>query len=191
MLLLLNSHHLPSKEEIQKDDYQKKSVFHQQRLDIYLILICTNIALLLHYYVIRRSERKLLLLAPYASLCFFFFFKDNISIIEHYNKHNKSWVSLKTSYNIFELLRPSDAIQANKEMTKDSNDHSHYEKSSQLPSENPTKDLTDLTRRRNGQRPKHQMFFLLVFLTIKQVVNKSDSVQGSKWQDRLEYVHIA
>jgi len=69
-----------------------------------------------------------------------------------------------------------DTIQANKKMTKDSHDHSHYEKSSQLSSEDPTKDLTNLTRRRNGQRPEHQMFFLLVFLRIKQVVNKLDSL---------------
>jgi len=63
----------------------------------------------------------------------------------------------------------NDTIQANKEMTKDSHDHSHYEKSSQLSSE-------DLTRRRNGQTPEHQMFFLLVFLRIKQVVNKLGSL---------------
>jgi len=61
-------------------------------------------------------------------------------------------------------------------MTKNSNYYSHYEKSSQLSSENPTKDLKDLTRRRNGQRPEHQMFFLLVFLIIKQVVNKFGSL---------------
>jgi len=61
-------------------------------------------------------------------------------------------------------------------MTKDLNYHSHYEKSSQLSSEDLTKDLADLTRRRNGQRPEHQMFFLLVFLRIKQVVNKLGSL---------------
>jgi len=63
-------------------------------------------------------------------------------------------------------LGGNDTIQANKEMTKDSNYHSHYDKSSQLSSEDPTKDLADLTRRRNGQRPKCQMFFLPVFLRI-------------------------
>jgi len=52
-----------------------------------------------------------------------------------------------------------DASQVNKKMTKDANDHSHYEKSSQHASE-------DLTRGRNGQRPEHLMFFLLVFLII-------------------------
>jgi len=61
-------------------------------------------------------------------------------------------------------------------MIKDSHDLSHYEKSSQLSSEDPTKDLADLTRRRNWQRPEHQMFFLLVFLRIKQVVNKLGSL---------------
>ena len=39
-----------------------------------------------------------------------------------------------------------------------------------------TKDLADLTRRRNGQRPEHQMFFLLVFLIIKEAVNKLGSL---------------
>jgi len=34
----------------------------------------------------------------------------------------------------------------------------------------------DLTRRRNGQRPEHLMFFLLVFLRIKHVVNKLGSL---------------
>jgi len=70
----------------------------------------------------------------------------------------------------------SDTIQAHKEMTKDSNYHSHYEKLSQLSSEDPTKNLVDLTRRRNRQRPEHQMFFLLVFLRIKQVLNKLGSL---------------
>jgi len=60
-----------------------------------------------------------------------------------------------------------DTIQANKKMTKDSNYHSHYEKSSQLSSEDPTKDLADLIKRRDGQRPEHRMFFLLIFLRIK------------------------
>ena len=71
---------------------------------------------------------------------------------------------------------PPDTIQANKEMTKDSHDHSHYEKSSQLSNEDPTKDLANLTRRRNGQRPEHQMFFLLVLLKIKHVVNNLGSL---------------
>jgi len=58
-------------------------------------------------------------------------------------------------------------------MTKDANYHAHNEKSSPLSSE-------DFTRGRNGQRPEHLMFFLLVFLRIKQVVNKLDSLEGSK-----------
>ena len=78
-----------------------------------------------------------------------------------------------TNYNLVNTL--CDTIQANKEITKDSNYHSHYEKSSQLSSENTSNDLSNLTRKRNGQRPEHQMFFLLVFLRIKQVVNKLGS----------------
>jgi len=54
-------------------------------------------------------------------------------------------------------------------MTKDANYHSHYEKSSPLSRE-------DLSRGRNGQRPEHLMFFMLVFLRIKQVVNKLASL---------------
>jgi len=69
-----------------------------------------------------------------------------------------------------------DIIQASKDMTKDSHDHSHYEKSSQLSNEDPAKDLADLTKRRNGQRPEHQMFFLLFFLKIKHVLNNLGSL---------------
>jgi len=61
-------------------------------------------------------------------------------------------------------------------MTKDA----HYEKSSQQSSEDLTKDLTDLIRGRNGHKPEHLMFFLLVFLRINQVVNKLGSLEGSK-----------
>jgi len=56
-----------------------------------------------------------------------------------------------------------DANQTNKEMTKDA----HYEKSSQQSSEDLTKDLANLTRGRNGHKPDHLMFFLLVFLKNK------------------------
>ena len=56
----------------------------------------------------------------------------------------------------------TDIIQVNKEMTKASRDNSHYEQSSQQSSQYPTKDLADLTRRRSGHRPEHQMFFLPV-----------------------------
>jgi len=48
-------------------------------------------------------------------------------------------------------------------MTKDA----HYEKSSQQSSEDFTKDLADLARGRNGHKPEHLMFFLLVFLKNK------------------------
>ena len=67
-------------------------------------------------------------------------------------------------------------IQVNKEMTKVLRDHSHFEQSSQQSSQVPTKDLVDLTKRRSGHRPEHQMFFLLVFLKIKNVVNNLGSL---------------
>jgi len=63
-------------------------------------------------------------------------------------------------------------------MTKDSRDNSHREQSSQQSSQDPTKDQTDLTRRRNGHRPEHQMFFLLVFLKDKNMFVKK---LGSLW----------
>jgi len=63
-------------------------------------------------------------------------------------------------------------------MTKDSHDHSHYEKSSQLSCEDPAKDLADLARRRNGQRPEQKMLFLLVLLRIKQVVTNWAHFRG-------------
>ena len=68
-----------------------------------------------------------------------------------------------------------DTIQVDKKMTKDSRDHSHYEQSSQQTSQNPTNDLMDLTRGRTGHRLEHQMFFLLVLLNIKHVVNNLGS----------------
>jgi len=49
--------------------------------------------------------------------------------------------------------RGHDTNQDNKKMAKDA----HYESSSQHSSE-------DLTRGRNGKRPEHLKFFLLVFL---------------------------
>jgi len=68
-------------------------------------------------------------------------------------------------------LKPKghDTNQDNKKMTKDA----HYERSSQHSSEN-------LSRGRNGQRPEHLKFFLLVFLRIKQVVNNLGAYWGSK-----------
>ena len=73
-------------------------------------------------------------------------------------------------------MKGSDTNQANKEMTKDACYHSHYKKSSQHLSEDLTKDLADPTRGRNGQKPEHLMFFLMVFLRIKKVVNKLGSL---------------
>jgi len=61
-------------------------------------------------------------------------------------------------------------------MTKDAQDHSYYEKSSQQTSEDLTKDLADLTRERNGHKPEHLLFFMLVFLRIKQDVNNLGSL---------------
>jgi len=69
-----------------------------------------------------------------------------------------------------------DTIQVDKKMTKDSRDHLHYEQSSQQSNQDPTKDLMNLTRRRTGHRPEHQMFFLLVFFKIKHVVNNLGSL---------------
>jgi len=54
-------------------------------------------------------------------------------------------------------------------MTKDA----HYERSSQHSSD-------DLTSGRNGQRPEHLKFFLMVFLRIKQVVNNLGSLWAFK-----------
>jgi len=61
-------------------------------------------------------------------------------------------------------LKPGghDANQANKEVTKDANNHLHSKKSSQHTT-------GDLTRGRIGQRPEHLKLCLLVFLRIKQV----------------------
>jgi len=64
------------------------------------------------------------------------------------------------SLKIFSCRNRCDTSQSNKKMTKDVNDHLHYEKSSQHTSE-------DLIRGRNGQRSEHLMFFKLVFLIIR------------------------
>jgi len=58
------------------------------------------------------------------------------------------------------------------EMAKDAQHHSYYEKSCQS---------KDLNRGRKGlHKPGHLMFFMLVFLRIKQVVNKLGSLERSK-----------
>jgi len=66
------------------------------------------------------------------------------------------------------------SLQASKKMTKDANYHSHSKKSSQHSSEDLTNNLANLTKGRNRQRPEHLM--LLVFLRIKEVVNKLGSL---------------
>jgi len=73
----------------------------------------------------------------------------------------------------------SDTIQLAKKMTKDSRENSHCEQSFQQLSQDPTKDRTDLTRRRTGHRSKYQMFFHLIFLKDKNIfVNKLGSLWG-------------
>jgi len=74
-----------------------------------------------------------------------------------------------------------DTIQVAKKATKDLRNNSHCEQSSQQSSQGPTKYHTDLTRRRTWHRPKHQLFFLLVFLEDKNMfVNNFGSLLGSK-----------
>jgi len=72
--------------------------------------------------------------------------------------------------------RQFDTNHANKEMTKEAHYYSNHEKPSQQSSEDLIKDLANLTRGRNGEKPKHLMFFLLVLLRIKQLVNKLGSL---------------
>ena len=83
------------------------------------------------------------------------------------NKLTMLFAEFLNSRSISLQLGGHDAIQVAKKMTKDSRDKSHCEQSSQQSSQNPTKYHTDLTRRRIGLRPEHQMFFLLVFFKIK------------------------
>jgi len=85
-------------------------------------------------------------------------------------------------------LKPGghDASQANKKMTNDANDHSNYEKSSQHANK-------DLTRGRNGQRPEHLMFFLLVSLIISICLHKillrfSQKKTVDLWKQPVDFV---
>jgi len=72
-----------------------------------------------------------------------------------------------------------DTIQVAKKMTKHSRDNSHCDQSSQQSSQGPTKYQTDLSRKRTGHRPEHQLFFLLVFLKDKNIfVNNLGSLYG-------------
>jgi len=58
----------------------------------------------------------------------------------------------------------SDTNQVPMKMTKEEKDKAqHGEQSSQQIIQDPTKDLMDSTRG-DGHKPKHQLFFLLVFL---------------------------
>jgi len=60
-----------------------------------------------------------------------------------------------------------DTTQLDKEITKDTKITSQLSQLSLHPRQDPTKLQKDLSRRRTGHRPKHQMFFLLVFLKDK------------------------
>ena len=60
-----------------------------------------------------------------------------------------------------------DTTQLAKQMTKDTRDTSHFDKSSQHTRQGSTKYRKDLIIRRNRHKPEHQMFFLLVFLQDK------------------------
>jgi len=51
-------------------------------------------------------------------------------------------------------------------MTKEAKDKAHGEQSSQQTIQDPTKDLMDPTIR-DGHKPNHQFFFILIFLKDK------------------------
>jgi len=61
----------------------------------------------------------------------------------------------------------SDTTQLDKEITNDTIDTSQLSQSSQHPRQCPTKLQKNLSRRRTGLKPEHQMFSLLVFLKDK------------------------
>jgi len=63
--------------------------------------------------------------------------------------------------------RVSDTTHLDKQMTKETTNTSQLSQSSQHPRQGPTKLQKDLSRRRTGHRPEHQMLFLLVFLKDK------------------------
>jgi len=87
--------------------------------------------------------------------------------ILYVNKLSMLFARVLNSKSNYLQLGGHDIIQEDKQMTKDSRDNSHGEQSSHQSSQSPTKDLTDLTIRRTGHTPEHQLFFLLVFLKIK------------------------
>ena len=62
-----------------------------------------------------------------------------------------------------------DTTQLAKQMTKDTRGTSHFDQSSQLTRQGPTKYRKGLNRRRTGHKLEHQMFFLLIFLQEKNV----------------------
>jgi len=62
-----------------------------------------------------------------------------------------------------------DTTQLAKQMTKNTRGASHFDESSPLTREGPTKYRKDHSRRRTGHRLDNQMFFLPVFLQDKNV----------------------
>ena len=75
--------------------------------------------------------------------------------ILYVNKLTMLFVGVLNSMSNSLQLGRHDTIQVAKKMTKDSRDNSHYDQSSQQLSQDPTKDQTDLTRRRIGHKPEH------------------------------------
>ena len=73
------------------------------------------------------------------------------------------------------LEHGGDTNQVAMKMTKEVKDKAHGEHSSQQTIQDPTKDLMDSTRG-DGHKPEHQLFFLLVFLREKYVVNNLGSL---------------
>jgi len=70
---------------------------------------------------------------------------------------------------MLDIYISDDTTQLAKHMTKDTRGISHFDQSSKLTRQGPTKYWKDLSRRRTEHKPEHQMFFLLVFLQDKNV----------------------
>jgi len=85
-------------------------------------------------------------------------------IILSLNKLTMSFAGvLNSMMNSFQLRGP-DTIQLAKHMTKDIRNNSQFDQLSQHSKQGPTKYRKDLSKRRIGHRPEHQMLFLLVLL---------------------------
>ena len=92
----------------------------------------------------------------------------NISIF-YVNKLTMLFTRVQNSRSNSFQLGGHDTTHISKQITKDTRDTSHFDQSSQHPRQGPTKCRKNLSRRRTGHRPEHQMFFLLVFLQDKNV----------------------